>query len=96
MDELHLHHDSILVEACNTSFQIHFQVAPNEFARLYNAAQAVAGPLLASAANSPMLFGKRLWAETRIGLFQQSIDTRRTDAPPARADAPRELRPAAG
>ena len=88
MDELHLHHDSILVEACNTSFQIHFQVAPDEFARLYNAAQAVAGPLLASAANSPMLFGKRLWAETRIGLFQQSIDTRRT-TPHLREQTPR-------
>ncbi len=88
MDELHLHHDSILVEACNTSFQIHFQVAPDEFARLYNAAQAVAGPLLASAANSPLLFGKRLWAETRIGLFQQSIDTRRT-TPHLREQTPR-------
>ena len=88
LDELHLHHDSILVEAANTSFQIHFQVAPNEFARLYNAAQAVAGPLLAAAANSPMLFGKRLWAETRIGLFQQSIDTRRT-TPHLREQTPR-------
>jgi CBS domain-containing protein/gamma-glutamyl:cysteine ligase YbdK (ATP-grasp superfamily) len=88
LDELHLHHDSILVEACNTSFQIHFQVAPKEFARLYNAAQAVAGPLLAASANSPMLFGKRLWAETRIGLFQQSIDTRRT-TPHLREQTPR-------
>jgi CBS domain-containing protein len=88
LDELHLHHDSILVEAANTSFQVHFQVAPNEFARLYNAAQAVAGPLLSAAANSPMLFGKRLWAETRIGLFQQSIDTRRT-TPHLREQTPR-------
>jgi CBS domain-containing protein/gamma-glutamyl:cysteine ligase YbdK (ATP-grasp superfamily) len=88
LDELHLHHDSILVEACNTSFQIHFQVAPDEFARLYNAAQAVAGPLLAACANSPMLFGKRLWAETRIGLFQQSIDTRRS-TPHMREQTPR-------
>jgi len=88
LDELHLHHDSILVEAANTSFQIHFQVSPDEFARLYNAAQAVAGPLLASAANSPMLFGKRLWAETRIGLFQQSIDTRRS-TPHLREQTPR-------
>jgi CBS domain-containing protein len=88
LDELHLHHDSILVEAANTSFQVHFQVSPDEFARIYNAAQAVAGPLLASAANSPMLFGKRLWTETRIGLFQQSIDTRRS-TPHLREQAPR-------
>jgi CBS domain-containing protein/gamma-glutamyl:cysteine ligase YbdK (ATP-grasp superfamily) len=88
LDELHLHHDSILVEAANTSFQVHFQVSPDEFARFYNAAQAVAGPLLAAAANSPMLFGKRLWTETRIGLFQQSIDTRRS-TPHLREQAPR-------
>jgi CBS domain-containing protein/gamma-glutamyl:cysteine ligase YbdK (ATP-grasp superfamily) len=88
LDELHLHHDSILVEAANTSFQVHFQVSPDEFAPLYNAAQAVAGPLLAASANSPMLFGKRLWTETRIGLFQQSIDTRRS-TPHLREQTPR-------
>lgn len=77
IDQIHLRHDSIMVEACNTSFQVHFQVDPEEFARMYNAAQAAAGPVLAAAANSPFLFGKRLWWETRIGLFQQSIDTRR-------------------
>jgi CBS domain-containing protein len=87
-DELHLHHDSIMVEACNTSFQVHFQVAANEFARLYNAAQAAAGPVLAAAVNSPMLFGKRLWRETRVGLFQQAIDTRRT-TPHLREQTPR-------
>lgn len=88
IDELHLHHDSIMVEASNTSFQVHFQVAPEEFARLYNAAQAAAGPVLAAAANSPLLFGKRLWRETRVGLFQQSVDTRRT-TPHLREQVPR-------
>jgi CBS domain-containing protein len=88
IDELHLHHDSIMVEACNTSFQVHFQVAPHEFARLYNIAQAVAGPVLAAAVNSPLLFGKRLWRETRVGLFQQSIDTRRS-MPHLREQTPR-------
>jgi CBS domain-containing protein/gamma-glutamyl:cysteine ligase YbdK (ATP-grasp superfamily) len=75
-DELRITHDSVMGEACNTSFQVHFQVAPEDFARLYNIAQAVAGPVLAVAANSPLLFGRRLWRETRIALFQQSIDTR--------------------
>ena len=87
-DELHLHHDSIMVEACNTSFQVHFQVEPEEFAALYNAAQTAAGPVLAAAANSPLLFGKRLWWETRVGLFQQSIDTRRS-MPHLRDQTPR-------
>src|SRR5437763_1146764 len=31
---------------------------------------------MAISANSPLLFGRRLWAETRIALFRQSVDTR--------------------
>jgi len=88
IDELSFHHDSIMVEACNTSFQVHFQVDPDQFAAMYNAAQAAAGPTLAAVANSPLLFGKRLWQETRVALFQQSIDTRRS-APHLREQAPR-------
>jgi len=75
-DELLIRHDSVMVESCNTSFQIHYQVGPDEFAELYNLTQAVAGPVLAAACNSPMLFGRRLWRETRIALFQQSVDHR--------------------
>lgn len=77
-DELTFKHDNVMAEACNTSFQIHFQVDDREFPHLYNIAQAVAAPVLAAAVNSPMLFGKRLWRETRIALFQQSVDTRPT------------------
>lgn len=77
IDELIIEHDSVMLEACNTSFQLHFQVAPREFAKLYNIAQLVSAPLLAGACNSPVLFGKRLWRETRIAVFQQAVDTRR-------------------
>lgn len=76
LDELMVKHDSVMVEACNASFQVHYQVAPSEFAGLYNLSQALAAPCLAVATNSPILFGKRLWAETRIALFQQAVDTR--------------------
>ncbi len=75
-DELLIRHDSVMVEACNTSFQAHYQVGPEEFAGLYNLTQAVAAPVLAAACNSPLLFGRRLWRETRIALFQQSVDHR--------------------
>ncbi|HEY4181083.1 MAG TPA: glutamate-cysteine ligase family protein [Kofleriaceae bacterium] len=77
LDELVLDHDSVMVEACNSSFQVHLQVAPDEFARMYNIAQVVAGPLMAVAANSPIVFNRRLWAETRIALFRQAVDTRK-------------------
>jgi CBS domain-containing protein len=76
VDELRVEHDSVMLEACNTSFQAHFQAGPDEFAKLYNMSLAATAPVLAVAANSPLLFGRRLWQETRIALFQQSIDTR--------------------
>ncbi|HSG50023.1 MAG TPA: glutamate-cysteine ligase family protein, partial [Longimicrobiales bacterium] len=75
-DELHVEHDSVMLEACNTSCQVHLQVSADEFAAMHNVAQAVTGPVLAAAVNSPLLFGRRLWSETRIALFQQSLDTR--------------------
>jgi len=76
VDELNLIHDSVMLEACNTSFQTHLQINPDEFVSKYNWAQAIAGPVLASCTNSPVLFGRELWAESRIALFTQSIDTR--------------------
>ncbi len=87
-DELHIEHDSAMLEACNTSFQVHLQVSAEEFARCYNAAQALTAPVLAASVNSPLLFGRRLWAETRIALFQQSLDTR-SASPHLRELAPR-------
>ncbi len=76
VDELNLKHDSILYEGCNTSFQSHLQIDPDDFADTYNWAQAIAGPLLSICTNSPILMGRELWEETRIALFAQSIDTR--------------------
>jgi CBS domain-containing protein/gamma-glutamylcysteine synthetase len=78
IDEILVKHDSPLLEACNTSFQVHLQVAPQDFVKMYNIAQTLAAPIMAIAANSPVVFGKRLWHETRIALFQQSVDTRTT------------------
>jgi CBS domain-containing protein len=77
-DQLVVKHDNLMFEACNTSFQVHFQVSPQDFARLYNIAQTVTGPLLAAAVNSPLLLGKRLWHETRISVFEYSVDARST------------------
>jgi CBS domain-containing protein/gamma-glutamylcysteine synthetase len=75
-DELYIEHDSVMLEACNTSCQVHLQVEADEFAHMYNIAQVITAPVLAAAVNSPVLFAKRLWDETRIALFQQSVDTR--------------------
>ena len=76
VDQLIAKHDSIVFEACNTSFQAHLQIDQDEAVAQYNWAQAISAPVLAVSANSPLLLGKELWAETRIALFQQSIDIR--------------------
>ncbi len=76
LDELHLKHDNMMMESCNTSFQIHFQVDPSRFVATYNTAQAITAPVLAATVNSPLLFGHRLWHETRLALFQHSADAR--------------------
>ncbi|MFI5171522.1 MAG: CBS domain-containing protein [Chitinophagales bacterium] len=87
VDEIHIRHDSIMFEACNTSFQSHLQIAPEDFVPAYNWAAAISAPVLAVASNSPLLLGKELWSEIRIALFQQSIDTRHS------VDEIREQRP---
>ena len=76
IDELQIMHDNVMPEACCTSFQVHFQVDPSNFASVYNMAQMVTAPALAAAVNSPLLLGQRLWHETRIALFQHSVDER--------------------
>jgi CBS domain-containing protein/gamma-glutamyl:cysteine ligase YbdK (ATP-grasp superfamily) len=78
IDELSVTHDNFLLEAMNTSFQVHFQVSGNEFVEMYNLSQAVTGPLMALAVNSGLIHHYRLWHESRIAVFQNSIDTRST------------------
>ena len=76
LDEIRLHLHDTFIEFCNTSFQVHMQVPVNDFTRFYNWAQAITAPVLASAVNSPILLAHRLWHETRLALFQQSVDER--------------------
>src|SRR5436190_1915313 len=68
--------DTITPEAACTSVQLHLQVDPSAFGTHWNAAQAIAGVQLALGANAPFFFGKELWRETRIPLFEQATDTR--------------------
>ncbi len=75
-ERLSTYSDTIAPEAACTSAQLHLQVSPEQFPAYWNAAQCLAGVQLALGANSPYLFGKQLWPETRIALFQQATDTR--------------------
>ncbi len=76
VDRLSTTADTIIPEAACTSTQLHLQVEPEDFAPMWNAAQAIAGVQVAVAANSPFLLGHQLWHETRIALFEQATDTR--------------------
>ena len=64
----------VMLEAATTSFQVHLQVPYAQAARAYNASLISCGPLLAASVNSPLLFGRRLWQETRVPLFEQSVE----------------------
>ncbi|HEX8841362.1 MAG TPA: hypothetical protein VF757_03590, partial [Sphingomicrobium sp.] len=63
----------VMLEAASTSFQLHLQVPPSVISRTYNASVILSAPLVAIAANSPFLFGQPLWKETRIAIFEQSL-----------------------
>jgi hypothetical protein len=76
VERLSTHADTIAPEAACTSVQLHQQVRPETFAACWNAAQAIAGVQVAVGANSPFFFGRELWRETRIALFEQATDTR--------------------
>jgi len=76
VDKLNTYADTIAPEAACTSVQLHLQVNPETFAAHWNASQTIAGVQLALGANSPFFFGKELWRETRIALFEQATDTR--------------------
>ena len=72
-DGLDMHHDDVMLEAATTSFQIHLQCKPERAVRDFNAAIVASAPMVALAANSPFLFGRSLWEETRIPLFEQAV-----------------------
>lgn len=66
----------VTFEGANTSFQVHLRVEPQAFADTYNAAQLATAVVLSAAGNAPLFLGKRLWHETRVALFRQSVDER--------------------
>ena len=70
---LNTKHQDVMLEAAATSFQIHLKVPPELARRYYNASIILSAPMVAISANSPYLFGKDLWDETRIPLFEQAV-----------------------
>jgi gamma-glutamyl:cysteine ligase YbdK (ATP-grasp superfamily) len=76
VEQLAVAYDDVTLQGANTSLQLHLRVPPAAFAATFNAAQIATAPALAAATNSPIFLGRRLWEETRIALFRQSVDDR--------------------
>jgi len=74
-DHLQVSHKDVMLEAATTSLQVHIQVPQDVAARYYNASVLLSAPMVAISANSPCLFGRRLWQETRIPVFEQAVPT---------------------
>ena len=72
-DRLRMEWQDVMLEAAATSFQIHLKVTPDDAARVYNLSKILSAPMTAIGCNSPLLFGRDLWAETRIPLFEQAV-----------------------
>jgi gamma-glutamyl:cysteine ligase YbdK (ATP-grasp superfamily) len=75
-EPLEMASEDVGLEGANSSFQVHLRVDPADFTRTYNAVQLATAPVLAVSGNSPTFLGHRLWEETRIALFKQSVDDR--------------------
>jgi hypothetical protein len=73
-EHLEVEHKDVMLEAASTSLQIHIQVPQDKAVRYYNASMVLSAPLVAVGANAPYLFNKDLWYETRIPVFEQSVD----------------------
>jgi len=74
-EHLQVTHKDVMLEAAATSLQIHIQVPQDLATRYYNASVLLSAPMVAVSANSPCLFGRRLWQETRIPVFEQAVNT---------------------
>ena len=73
-EQLHSSHKDVMLESAATSFQIHMQVPLDQAVRIFNTSVIISAPMVAVSANSPFMFGKSLWAETRIPVFEQAVE----------------------
>lgn len=72
-EHLKIEHHDVMLEAATTSFQLHLQCPPALAHHFYNASIIASAPMVALCANAPFVFGKELWHESRIPLFEQAI-----------------------
>jgi len=74
VDEVYIEHGDLLTECAATSLQVHFGVTQDTAVKYYNASIVASAFVAAVAANSPFFYGKELWDESRIPIFEQSVN----------------------
>ena len=72
-EHLRTSHYDVMLEAATTSLQIHLQPPAHHFLDYFNATELISPVIVALSANSPFAFGKNLWAESRIPIFEQAV-----------------------
>ncbi|MCH2546779.1 MAG: glutamate--cysteine ligase [Alphaproteobacteria bacterium] len=72
-ESLHVEQADIMLEAAATSLQVHFQVGQRAAVRTYNASIIASAACVAISANAPYLYGRALWEETRIAVFERAV-----------------------
>ncbi|MEA2047770.1 MAG: hypothetical protein U9O64_04905 [Campylobacterota bacterium] len=75
-DEISLEKDDVMLEALGTSLQIHLQIPFETSVHYYHAALLASVVMVGFGANASLVLGKRAWHESRIAIFEQSVDTR--------------------
>lgn len=73
-------HYNVMLESAATSLQIHIQVPQDKSVAYFNSSVFISAFTVAASANSPFLFGKCLWEESRIPLFEQAVESGGFDA----------------
>lgn len=73
-DEIHLKHNDVITECAATSLQVHFGVNQENAPKYYNSSIVASSLVSAVCANSPFFYGKELWDESRIPIFEQSVN----------------------
>lgn len=70
---------SLALNGLLSAFQLHIQTGLSQSVRYYNTAQAITAPMMALSCNSPFLFGKHIFADTRIFVFEEMMTLPRFD-----------------
>lgn len=78
-ERLEHRHADVMLEAATTSLQIHVEVDADEAAHAFNVCKMLSAISVGIGANSPFLFDRQLWQETRIVLFEQAVSVGASD-----------------